>query len=78
MFGKDTRQLLILTSGGIRESKDGGVTWLPAIALPMGMKGANHLSWIEYDALNDIVYVMKMGSELYQWRRANFTARGQE
>ena len=33
------------------------------------MKGASHLSWIEYDALHDIVYVMKMGSELYQWRR---------
>lgn len=70
VFGKDAQHLFILTSSGIRESKDGGVTWLAAIALPAGMKGANHLSWIEYDAVHDNVYVMKMGSELYQWHRA--------
>ncbi len=69
VFGKDTQQLFILTSVGIRESTDGGANWLPVIALPPAMKGANHLSWIEYDAIHHNVYVMKMGSELYQWRR---------
>lgn len=69
VFGNDAKHLLVLTTRGILESKDGGTTWLPAIPLPAGLKGANHLSWIEYDALHDILYVMKMGSELYQWRR---------
>ena len=69
VFGKDTQQLFILTSVGIRESTDGGANWLPVIALPPAMTGANHLSWIEYDAIHHNVYVMKMGSELYQWRR---------
>ena len=69
IFGKDAKHLLILTSGGIRESTDGGATWLPAITLPAGLKGASSLSWIEYDSLHDTVYVMKMGSELYQWKR---------
>jgi hypothetical protein len=61
--------MLVLTSAGICESVDGGANWLPAVPLPPGMKGANYLSWIEYDAVHDIVYVMKMSSELYQWRR---------
>ncbi|MDB5343660.1 MAG: hypothetical protein JWP89_2037 [Schlesneria sp.] len=69
VFGKDAQHMFVLTSGGIRESKDGGTTWLSAIALPAGMKGANLLSWVEYDSVHDIVYVMKMSSELYQWRR---------
>lgn len=71
VFGFDTDHLLILTSKGIRESRDGGVTWLPVMDLPTEMKGANHLSWIGYDGEHDFVYVMKMGSELYQWRRAS-------
>ena len=69
VFGSDTKHLFVLTSEGIRESKNGGTTWLLTIALPAEMKGANHLSWLEYDALHDMIYVMKMGSELYQWRR---------
>lgn len=71
VFGADINHLLILTSKGIRESQDGGVTWLPVIALPAEMKGVNHLSWIGYDSEHDFLYVMKMGSELYQWRRAS-------
>jgi len=71
VFGTDANHLLILTSKGIRESRDGGMTWLPAITLPADMKGANHLSWIAYDGEHDFLYVMKMGSDLYQWRRAS-------
>lgn len=70
VFGKDARQLFVLTNGGIRESLDGGSTWQSPIALPTEMKGANHLSWIAYDPAHDILYVMKMGSELFQLRRS--------
>lgn len=69
VFGADARHLFLLTNAGIRESKDGGATWEPAIALPAAMKGAGSLSWVDYDAKNDILYVMKMTSELYQLRR---------
>lgn len=71
VFGSNAKHLMVLTSQGILESKDGGTSWLAAIPLPAEMKGANHLSWLEYDALHDILYVMKMGSELYQWKRMN-------
>jgi photosystem II stability/assembly factor-like uncharacterized protein len=69
VFGSKIDHLLVLSMKGILESKDGGKTWQQPISLPAEMKGANHLSWIQYDALHDILYVMKMGSELYQWRR---------
>lgn len=69
VFGKNAQHLFVLTQGGIRESTDGGVNWQPAIALPAGMKGAGALSWVEYDARHDTLYVMKMGSELFQWHR---------
>jgi photosystem II stability/assembly factor-like uncharacterized protein len=69
VFGKDGKHMFVLTAKDIRESTDGGETWLPPIALPAGLKGVNNLSWIEYDAQHDILYVMKMGSELYQWKR---------
>ena len=71
VFGKDAKHMFVLTLKDIRESKDGGETWLPPITLPAGLKGVNNLSWIEYDAKHDVLYVMKMGSELYQWRRGN-------
>jgi hypothetical protein len=69
VFGKDAKHLFVLTVGGIRESNDGGNTWEAPIAIPAAMKGVSTLSWIEYDAGRDIIYVMKMGSELYQWSR---------
>lgn len=69
VFGKNGEHLFVLTQAGIRESKDGGVNWQPAIALPAAMKGAGSLSWVEYDARHDTLYVTKMGSELFQWRR---------
>lgn len=59
----------LLNGAGIRESKDGGLTWQPTIALPAAMKGAGNLSWLECDARHDSLFVMTMGSDLYQWRR---------
>src|SRR5262249_25204490 len=69
VFGKDAKHMFVLTSNSIRESKNGGESWQAPIALTAGMKGTGYLSWIEYDAQHDILYVMKMGSELYQWKR---------
>jgi hypothetical protein len=69
VFGKNAQHLLVLTATHIRESKDGGATWEAQIPLPAAMKNAGNLAWVEYDAGNDILYVMKMGSELYQWTR---------
>ena len=67
--GKDARHLLKLTRGGIVESTDGGATWSKPIALPKSVKAAEGRTWIEYDPKNDILYAMKMTSELYQLRR---------
>lgn len=69
VFGQDSSHLLVLTSSGIIESSDGGRNWRAPIRLPSELKGTNHLSWTEFDPVHDIVYVMKMGSELYQFRR---------
>ena len=33
-------------------------------------QGANTLTWLEYDPKNDLLYVMKMGSDLYKMPRA--------
>jgi hypothetical protein len=75
VFGKDAQHLFVLTTTGIRESKDGGVTWENSIPLPAAMKGAGNLAWIAYDARHDLLYVMKMGSDLYQWKRGKQSAR---
>lgn len=69
IFGKDARHLFVLTGGGIVESTDGGATWGKAIAPPRAMGGVSTLSWMEYDPVHDILYVMKMGSDLYRLER---------
>jgi len=69
VFGADAMHQFILTSGGIRESGDGGATWEAPIAAPAGMNGIGGLSWVDYDSKNDILYVMKMTSELYQMKK---------
>lgn len=67
--GKDAKHLFQLTKAGIAESIDGGTTWSGPIALPKGLKSASGLSWMEYDPRNDILYVMKTGSDLYKLAR---------
>ena len=39
------------------------------VFVPKEMKGIASLSWMEYDPVHDTLYVMKMGSELYRWKR---------
>ncbi len=69
VFGKDSKHLLVLTGVGILESTDGGASWSKPIPLPKELKGVAPLTWLEYDPKNEIVYSMKMGSELYKLSR---------
>ncbi len=69
IFGKDARQLFVLTGAGIVESTDGGATWSKPIPIPREMKGVSPLTWIEYDPRHDVLYAMKMTSELYKMAR---------
>lgn len=70
VFGKTDAHQFILTGGGIIESKDGGKKWSVPIALPKELKQVGNLSWLGYDAANDILYAMKMASDLHQLKRA--------
>ena len=69
VFGKDAKHLFVLTGAGIIESTDGGATWGKPIAAPKEMKGVGGLTWLEYDPTADVLYIMKMGSELYALKR---------
>jgi photosystem II stability/assembly factor-like uncharacterized protein len=69
IFGKDARQLFVLTKDGIVESTDGGAGWSKPLALPPDLKGVGPLTWIEYDPRHELLYAMKMTSELYQFAR---------
>jgi hypothetical protein len=69
IFGKDSKHMFVLTGAGIIETADGGSSWSKAIPMPKEMKGVSPLTWIDYDSRNDILYTMKMTSELYQLRR---------
>jgi photosystem II stability/assembly factor-like uncharacterized protein len=69
VFGKEAKHLFVLTGAGIVESTDGGETWAKAIAVPKELKGVSALTWMEYDPVHDVLYVMKMGSELFKLER---------
>lgn len=69
IFGKTSDHLFVLTQSGIVESIDGGQSWSKPIPAPKEMKGLSNLSWMEYDPNNDVVYIMKMASDLYRWQR---------
>ncbi|HKM52428.1 MAG TPA: hypothetical protein VJY33_03400 [Isosphaeraceae bacterium] len=69
IFGKDLKHMFVLTGAGIVESSDGGATWSKPIPVPKDLKGVSALTWIEYDPKNDILYTMKMTSELYKLAR---------
>jgi hypothetical protein len=70
IFGKNDDHFVVLTNASIVESTDVGKTWSAPIALPKELKGVGPLTWIAYDGRNDILYAMKMTSELYQLKRA--------
>jgi photosystem II stability/assembly factor-like uncharacterized protein len=69
IFGKDAKQLFVLTGAGIVESGDGGASWSKPVALPKAMKGVSPLTWLEYDPVHDVLYTMKMTSDLYKMPR---------
>jgi hypothetical protein len=69
IFGKDAKQMFVLTTAGVIESSDGGVTWGKPVAVPKELKGVSALTWLEYDPKSDLLYVMKMGSDLYKLPR---------
>ena len=68
VFGK-AKQMFLLRNDGIAESTDGGATWAKPIAVPKVLKGVSPLTWLEYDPYSDVLYVMKMGSDLYRLAR---------
>ena len=70
IFGRNAKHLFVLTKAGPVESTDGGVTWSAPLAPPNDLKGIGGLSWLEYDPQRDILYLMKMGSELYRFNRS--------
>ena len=37
--------------------------------MPKELKGVSPLTWLDYDPVNDVLYVMKMTSELYKLPR---------
>ena len=76
VFGKDARHLFVLTKAGVVESTDGGATWSKPLAPPKGLKGTGGLSWLEYDPKADVLYLMKMGSDLYRLDRGRSQAPG--
>jgi hypothetical protein len=69
VFGRDDNQFFVLTRAGVVESTDGGATWSRPVPAPRAMKGTDGLSWLEYDPKNDVLYLMKMGSDLYRLQR---------
>jgi hypothetical protein len=69
IFGKDAKHMFVLTGAGIVETTDAGANWSKPIAVPKELKGVSPLTWLEYDPKNDILYTMKMTSELYQLKR---------
>ena len=69
IFGKDSKHLFVLANSGIVESRDGGASWSKPLALPKELKSVGALSWMEYDPIHDVLYAMKMGSQLYKLER---------
>jgi photosystem II stability/assembly factor-like uncharacterized protein len=69
IFGKDARQMFVLTKSGIVETTDGGTNWSAPLPPPKGLKGIADLTWLEYDPMNDVLYMMAMGSDLWRWER---------
>jgi hypothetical protein len=65
---RDPKHLFVLAETSIKESRDGGASWLKPISLPKGFVVTSS-TWVEYDGTNDVVYLMKPGSDLYKLAR---------
>jgi photosystem II stability/assembly factor-like uncharacterized protein len=69
VFGKDANHFFVLAKAGVVESTDGGATWSKPVAIPQGMKGVGGLTWLDFDPQHDILYLMRMGTDLYRLSR---------
>jgi len=49
--------------------RDGGSSLSRSIAISKELKGVSPPSWLEYDPKHDVLYVMKMTSELFRMVR---------
>ena len=63
-----SKHVFVLTDTCIKESTDGGATWLKTISLPKDFVMSSE-TWVQYDAANNAVYLMKKGSDLYKLPR---------
>jgi photosystem II stability/assembly factor-like uncharacterized protein len=70
-FGVNPKHMFVLLGGAVVESSDGGANWSKPERLPPAMGGNPSLTWIDYDPVHDLLYMMRMGSELYQLARAH-------
>ena len=62
------KHVFVLTDTSIKECTDGGATWLKSIALPKDFVITSQ-TWVQYDATNDVLYLMKKDSDLYKLAR---------
>jgi len=64
----DSKHRFEVTGAGIKESLDGGATWSKPIPLPRDFVTTAD-TWVQHDATNDVLYLMKKGSDLYKLAR---------
>jgi photosystem II stability/assembly factor-like uncharacterized protein len=69
VFGKTADHLFVVTKAGVVESTDGGSIWSKPLAIPRGLRGVAGLTWLEYDPRHDVLYLMRMGTDLYRLSR---------
>ena len=69
VFGKDAKQMFVLTPAGILETTDGGANWSKPLALPKEVKAGSALTWIDFDPKSDTLYTMQMTTQLYKLPR---------
>ncbi|MCI0680624.1 MAG: hypothetical protein L0Y71_00855 [Gemmataceae bacterium] len=69
VFGKHEKHLFVLTGAGVIASADLGQSWSKPVALPKALKGISALTWLDYDPRGDVLYLMRMGSDLYKLPR---------
>jgi photosystem II stability/assembly factor-like uncharacterized protein len=69
IFGKTERDLFVLTNAGIVASSNSGASWSAPLPLPKELRAVGPLSWLEHDPVHDVLYAMKMGSQLFRLAR---------
>ena len=75
--GKMTKSIFAVpavSDGEVRTVKIEGSGWSKPIAPPRDLKGIGSLTWLAYDPKNDVLYLMKMGSDLFKFVRGKSAA----